>query len=263
MERRWIPGALICALALTCAAATASAQDAEPSTEPETGPEPDVREAQMRFELGRRYYESGRFLDAATEFEAAIEVTPLPALYFNLFLAYRDAGEDARSVGPLRLYVETLEPGPRRTQLEARLRVIEARIAGEPIPEPPRATGRRRRTPPPAEERSVDPAPWILVGTGGLLVVGAVVTGLLALGERSTLDELCAAPDRCPEGFEDPRSRGEALAITTDVLWIGGAAVLASGVLWAIVDATSNDSSPRAGLACDGNGCVASLRGEL
>ncbi len=248
---------------LLCAAA--SAQDASPPA-PEGGAE--VSEARARFELGRTYYETGRFLEAAREFEAAIEITPLPALYFNLFLAYRDAGEDERSIGPLRLYIGTLEDGPRRRQLASRLAVIEARVAGEDTREAAEEAAQAAVAPsdPPAR-RTVDAAepsvvPWVLVGAGGLLAGGALVTGLLSLDDRSTLDDLCPARDACPAGYEETQARGQALAITTDVLWITGAAALGVGLIWALVEGTAS-SDTRVAFGCDGHGCAGALQGAF
>jgi len=211
-------------------------------------------EARMRFELGRRYYERGRFADAAAEFESAIALVPLPALYFNLFLAYRDGG-DERAAPTLRLYIGTLQPGERRTQLEARLRVMESGEAADRSSNEPSAAAA-----PGTSEPSI--APWVVVGAGGLLAIGAVATGFLAMGERAALEDLCGA-DPCPDGYEEVQSRGEGFAIATDVFWITGAAAIAAGVVWAIAESAGDDSAPRAGLACDGNGCFATVQGEL
>jgi len=212
----------------------------------------DHQEAQLHFELGRHHYDRGEFLEAAREFEAAIEVEPVPALYYNPYLAYRDAGDDERAAPPLRTYVQTLEPGPRRTRLEARLRVLEEEIASRADQADDAGSGEDAGAPRvagPTDASDADdgggpsPAPWIVVGAGGALIVAAVVTGVLAMDERSTLDALCPTRSSCGDGFEDPRGRGEALAIATDALWITGAAAVGAGLIWAIVDAAGDGAT--------------------
>jgi len=99
-------------------------------TDPSTAGLSGDEEARMRFELGRRYYDTGRFAEAAREFAEAHRLSGRTELLYNLFLAYRDAGDDVHAAETLRAYIPTLEAGERRTQLEARLRVLEQRLAG-------------------------------------------------------------------------------------------------------------------------------------
>ncbi|WP_329611186.1 tetratricopeptide repeat protein [Sandaracinus amylolyticus] len=237
-------------------------------------------EARIHFELARRYYDTGRFLEAAHEFEAAFRLSPHDELLFNVYLAYRDAGEDAQALAALRRFVTALPEGSdRRVQLEARVQVMEARIAaeaqGRAAPEddtphealleaPVESTPEAR---PEASSGGLGVAPWVVVGVGGAVLAGALVTGLLALDERAALEARCPTRDTCEDGFEDGRARGEALAITTDVLWIAGAATAVTGVVLAIVDATSGSSeredTPQVALACDVTGCGISATGSF
>src|SRR6187401_2652142 len=90
---------LVCSMPLTVAAQT-------DETVP-TGLSSD-EEARMRFELGRRYYDTGRFADAAAEFAEAHRLSGRMELLYNLFLAYRDAGDDVHAAETLRLYLPTL-----------------------------------------------------------------------------------------------------------------------------------------------------------
>lgn len=242
-------------------------------------------EARMRFELGRRYYDTGRFEDAAREFSEAHRLSGRAELLYNLFLAYRDAGDDVHAVETLRAYLPTLEAGERRTQLEARLRVLEQRLAGgadegegegggEGVVEGSQGGGggEGEVAPPPNEGASSSSGgglgviPWVVIGVGGALIVGSVITGVLALDARSSLERMCAADGSCPPGFEDTQSNGQALAITTDVLWITGALAAGTGVVLAILDMTSGSSTSdhaTLGGACTADGCFASLQGRF
>ncbi len=239
-------------------------------------------EARMRFELGRRYYDTGRFADAAREFSEAHRLSGRTELLYNLFLAYRDAGDDLHAAETLRAYVPSLEAGERRTQLEARLRVLEARLAGGSAPDP---IGAQTDTPPPVDpvpDTTTDTTrpdetsrssggglgviPWAIVGVGGALIVASVITGVLALDARSTLERMCSADGACPPGYEGTLSGGQGLAIVTDVLWITGAVAVTTGVVLAIVDLTSSSgSSERAsvGGACTSDGCFVAAGGRF
>lgn len=241
-------------------------------------------EARMRFELGRRYYDTGRFEDAAREFSEAHRLSGRAELLYNLFLAYRDAGDDVHAVETLRAYLPTLEAGERRTQLEARLRILEQRLAGggdpgtdggeagegDPDGGQGGGDGTGEVTPPAAEASGggggLGVIPWVVIGVGGALIVGSVITGVLALDARSSLERMCAADGSCPPGFEDTQSNGQALAITTDVLWITGALAAGTGVVLAILDMTSGSSTSdhaTLGGACTADGCFASLQGRF
>lgn len=253
-------------------------------------------EARMRFELGRRYYDTGRFAEAAREFAEAHRLSGRAELLYNLFLAYRDAGDDANAAATLRAYLPSLEQGERRLQLEARLRVLEQRIAsgtggadtigtGEAAPENrPNERDGSSRDPEVAPERSavntgatgasdadgrsgggLGAVPWVVLGVGGALVVASVITGALALDARASLGNLCAADRSCPPGYESMQSSGQTLAITTDVLWITGGLAVGTGVVLAVLDATSGGSARRASIGgvCTGEGCLASVSGRF
>ena len=63
-------------------------------------------EAQLHFRAGRARYDEGRFREAAREFEAALELSARPVLYYNIFLAYRDDGDFRAAIEALSAYLE-------------------------------------------------------------------------------------------------------------------------------------------------------------
>lgn len=251
-------------------------------------------EARMRFQLGRRYYETGRFADAAREFEEAHERSGRVELLYNLFLAYREDGDDERAAEALRGYLASLPPGEERTALEARLRVLDERGArtrtrlARPGRSPARSGAERGEEPTvvgasggvsdsggagEAGDAGDDRGggggsalPWVMVGVGGALALGSVVTGLLALDARQSLVDACdpnASPS-CPPELEGTRDEGYALALSTDALWITGAVAVSVGVILAVVEASSGDAADAsvAGL-CTNDGCVAAVSGRF
>ncbi len=263
--------ALATVMALIALSAPAVAQTSGMSAEDE---------AHMRFDTGRRYYEAGRFADAAREFEESYRIAPHDELLYNLYLAYRDSGDDAHAAETLRHFLSTSMADDRRAQLEARLAVMEQRLAAthpevasttttttQTVSQEPEATAVAA---PPVEPSAgsgggMGPTPWIVIGVGAALLVGSIVTGVLALDARSSLDAMCPTTTTCADGYEDTRSRGQILAGTTDALWAVGGAVALTGIVLAIVDATSSHVSdtPTAAATCDPHGCTLTVRGSF
>jgi hypothetical protein len=91
--------------------------------------------------------------------------------------------------------------------------------------------------------------PWAMVASGGVLLLSAAVTGVLALDADHEVTARCdpdGAPCRDLE-LRSVQSRAATLATVTDVLAIAGGAGLAVGVGWlAFFD---RESAPRRGIA--------------
>ena len=102
-------------------------------------------------------------------------------------------------------------------------------------PEPPVA-------PPPPPPRPV-PVAGIVVTSG--LVVGAVVTGVLALGAKSSLQDEVKSPTATRDSLDSAHSKLTGLALATDILV--GSAVVALGVtLYVGLSGPSKKDAPRA-----------------
>jgi tetratricopeptide (TPR) repeat protein len=81
----------------------------------------------------------------------------------------------------------------------------------------------------PAAERPKRLWTWVTLGATGLFTVGAVVTGVLALQDFKELEENCPNNVCTDASMQDTIDRGNALAITTDVLiGLAGAAAAAT-----------------------------------
>lgn len=122
---RW-RGIVLAALVLATAARTSAQQD---RAEGEGEVERSDGEARVHFRLGRAYYESGRFAEAAEEFEEAYEHSGRAQLLYNVFLARRDAGQLDQAIEALKKYLEGV-PEAKRDALEARLESIK-RLRGQ------------------------------------------------------------------------------------------------------------------------------------
>ncbi|MDB4986510.1 MAG: hypothetical protein JWN04_1688 [Myxococcaceae bacterium] len=199
-------------------------------------------EARERFELGRTFYDAGRFQQAAEEFGEAYKLSGRPQLLYNLYVANRDAANWDMAITSLKGYLDKVPDAPDRINLRARLSSLEAQAAvqkeqqaRQQEEQARRAEEQKRNAPPPTRletQRSI--VPWVLVGSGGALLVGSLVTGVMAKNKASELDKWCAEGGKvCPDWRKSDVSSQHTLAITTDVLWSVGAAAAVTGlVLW-------------------------------
>lgn len=257
-----------------CVAPVVYAQDA-------LGPEHDAR---LHFELGQSAYARADYEAAAREFEVALALVDRPELHYNLFLVYHELDRDGDAAAQLRAYLPHETDPAARSYLEARLARLEEASAAATVVVPP-DPARDTDTPPPRDAAApgaevipteptaaepttsgsptgeVDPLAIVLLASGGALVLAAIGPGIAALDDQASLDRACAAS--CPSSVASVQERGRALALASDVLWIGGAAVLAAGLVWAIVSATQPASSPTAALSCGPDGCLVVAGGAL
>lgn len=249
---------------------------------------PDV-EARRAFRLGRAHYENGQFQEAAERFEEAYRLSGRVRLLYNAYVAYRDLQDQPNAARTLRSFLEQATPtdleGLSRSQLGARLEAIEAALedegggADEPESEPdepesePEADDAPSVAPSAATEpasdedrggESLSPVGFVVAGAGVLLGVGAIIAGVLSSDQVARLESDC--PDRTcvdtPE-LRSAQSDAEALAITTDVLWVSGALAVAAGVVLIAVLRDGGDDSVTASAMCDGQGCAFAVGGRF
>jgi tetratricopeptide (TPR) repeat protein len=262
-------------------AAQAGAGEQE-SMDQATTRESDMADAQARgaFRLGRQYYEQGRFAEAAAEFERAYGLSGRAELLYNAYLAYRDAQDEEGSARTLRGYLAQVEQVEDRPHLEARLQAIEAGIAERRATSDAQqaATAEAQRQAEEARRRADEagrpryrtvpgqPWPWVITGVGGAMVIVGVITGAVAMSERSAFDTQCTL-QLCPADFDlaTRRSNLESLAITTDVLLIDGGVVVATGVILGLLFGLdrSEPIAPEVSASCTGDGCIGLVRGEF
>jgi hypothetical protein len=89
--------------------------------------------------------------------------------------------------------------------------------------------------------------PWpqaIVAGSGAVLIIAGGVVGLLALDAKSDFDSACPANQKvCDRSAQHKRDSADRLALASDVLWISGAAAVASGAIWWLVTRKNNEST--------------------
>lgn len=207
-------------------------------------------EARVVYDRGAEHYAAGRFQAAASDFERAYELSGRAQLFYNLYLAYRDAGDRGRAATALRRFLasDAVPPEMNREQLEARLRALESERS-EQASVPVEASGGGTWWP-----------GWLIAGSGGAMLVAGAITGVLALDLHASVESQCDADGLCPASTEPDRDLGSALALTTDILLPAGAALAVAGFVLAFALA---DDELEAAASCGPGGCALAVRGAL
>jgi tetratricopeptide (TPR) repeat protein len=234
-------------------------------------------QARAHFSVGKTLYDAGRFREAAEEWEKAYALSKKDALLYNVYVARRDASDVPMAIDALRRYLATTAPTPEeRINLQARLRAMEeAQRQAEPAPAAPAAAAPAAAEPAAPADAGGDKdgegdsapsvLPYVLIGVGGALVVGGVVTGLIANGQVSDIEDQCPN-DRCVPGYDLESARDDAqLVVTlTDVLLAGGIVVGGVGaVLLFIGGEDEHARGPSPTLACGPGACIARVSGAF
>lgn len=219
-------------IAVFLAAGHAAAQAA---TEPEApGPEaPDqetLEQAAQLFERAEQAYNEGEAAHAVELLERAHELVPEPVLLYNLARAHEALGHFEQAVDHYERYLREV-PEPRdRGAIRRRVATLRRQMAAaedgtDPEPRPP---------PPPPR---ASPLPPLIFATGGAVVVGGAVTGLLANGQASD-----AAEASSHRAGADALDRARTLATLANVLFVAGGVLAAAGLTWWILDSPGGEA---------------------
>ncbi len=267
--------------------APVAATPATPSATPE-----QEAEARAHFGLGRAYYNSGRFADAAREFQLAYEQSHRPALLHNIFLARRDMGDTVAARDALQQYLAldaTIEAEERR-RLEARLVALNETIARQPPtatatgtavvatpvpvaaplatqPEAPAAVTQPSSPVRDSMRRADLTVPAVLLGVGGAFLIGALIENIVMNDAASELDSKCRLgplSNQCPASL-DQRPIVERYELHRGLAWgFAAAGVVGVGVgvtlLIAELSGASAGETPAVTASCGPSGCIANVR---
>ena len=86
--------------------------------------------------------------------------------------------------------------------------------------------------------------PFVLIGVGAAALVGGIVAGVLS---TSDADAYASAPGGSPQNvdaFLTILSRAQTEALAVNILIIGGAVLVAAGVVWALAAGREDGTSP-------------------
>ncbi len=96
----------------------------------------DDEAARAFFDAGTRLYGEGEFVEAARQYELAYERSGRPQMLYNIYLAYRDAGDQQRALDALSRYLDEASEIENRRFLEARRDSLRAERSSDPDPDP-------------------------------------------------------------------------------------------------------------------------------
>jgi tetratricopeptide (TPR) repeat protein len=258
------------------------------------------QEAKSHFKVGKSLYETGRFSEAATEFEKAYALSNKVELLYNVYVAHRDASDLPRAIDALRRYLELAQiDDSTRVNLQARLRAMEeanGRAGSAPVagaapagPAQPVVDGQPQSTAPPSAPQA-EPAPvaapppgtveyevdaqssalpYALVGIGAAVLAAGAVTAVLAAGKISDIEDACE-DDLCPPpsafDLEGERDSARTLRTIAFALLGGGIVVGGAGVALLLLDsddATTAEAGPQAAMRCAPDGCIGTVSGRF
>ena len=237
--------------------------------------------ARSHFEAGRSLYEAGAFERAAAEFQEAYDLSNRPELLYNIYVAARDAGDVRKATSSLERYLDEMESVPDRANLASRLESLRAQVmelevqdqaerdrlaadeARRREEEAQRQRDEEERRRQQAESEAIPTVPLIVAGVGAAALIGGAVTGVLALGAVSDIDERCRGGACSYPELDDDTSSARTLIRLTDFLLLGGTVLLAGGLTWAALTWGSGGDEAPVAAACGPEGCVAELRGRF
>ena len=225
-------------MALTTMTWAASAQDPYPPCSAVPSPA-DVEAAKGAHKLAEQFYAKGKYDRAVGSWTDAYSFDcRAHRLLINIGNAYEKVGQTAKAIKAFETYIARMGDKAERT-IVAKVENLKQslRVVPQPPPPPP---------PPPNGNEGADGgpgvAPWLVVGSGGaLVVVGAVVLGI---GGGKVSDAELRCPDRkCPPDdpqaaqVQDDGNTGRSMQGVGGTLVGIGAAAIAGGVVWYLLSA--------------------------
>jgi tetratricopeptide (TPR) repeat protein len=227
----------------------AFATEVETHQYPECGREPseaDVTAAKAAFQAGNVSFNEADYPRALLYWEDAFrrDCTAHPLL-LNLARAYELDGQRQQAVIALEAFLAREPNSPERAQITRRIEVLKRQIESAqkaaPVVAPPPAAPQPDLpdavSQPPAVSASSSTSakkivPLAVAGVGG----GITVLGLLiyadAHNDVNKYKEACDGTKNCPKHLVEPANEAGKRETTGTIVAIGGAAMLAGGVIW-------------------------------
>jgi tetratricopeptide (TPR) repeat protein len=244
MNNRHVTGIILAALAalfIIIDAQTAHAQQQQ------SGSAENEQRARELFEVGDDHYAAGRYEQAVEHFQRAYELSPQPALLFNIANAFERMGEYQKAADHLRRYLDSpraddiasVRERIRRLELAARASEIDAKQREDDKPAPA-AAGASTASPAQAEvgveSRAEGPrrsrvVPFSLMAGGGVAIAGGVLAAFLSSSAGDDADALCNEDGLCTRDAKPELDRQKRLALISDVSIGVGVGCAAAGAL--------------------------------
>lgn len=239
-----------------------------------------ISPARQAFEEGREHFEDRRYGLAAESFLRAYELMRAEGLPNTWMILYNlgtsldeipgreQEARDAYAGYLAEAERSDTEPASRVALVRNRIRELELRIAAM-APSPIAADGdaddevQVAPAPPPEPETTVSPIGPVVLASGGALLLASAITGIVLAVENESLLSSCGG-GVCPASSRGQAEHVQAIGIATDVLWIGGAALAATGLALTLLlrDVVAGEAPPISA-GCGAAGCAVQLSVEL
>lgn len=208
-----------------------------------------VESARSHFSRGSALYDAGNYAEAVAEFEAARAAEALPAIDYDIALAYEHLGRLEEAID---FYLRFLAGAPHDADapdVRARIAVLRQRLAeaeSAKAPTPPREAAPTVVPAATAAPEATEASPTrprrrlytrFVGGAGAALLVGALAAGIVAHRSYGDLQSNCAPDGACNAATVPSAQRwiddGKGAALASDVLLgVGAAAAVVGTVLY-------------------------------
>ncbi len=246
---------LVLLLVLPAFAPVARAQDRSDRTT-----RADRQHALTLFHQGVAEYRVGHFLKSAALMRQAYAIHPEPVLQYNLARALESAGQLEGAAGAYQRYLDEDDNPPDRGAVEERIRTLRRQIAehnADTLEQQARAASQPHPAAPPPQPtplQRIGPLPWIVAGSGVVVVGVGIVFGVLAQSRHDA-----AVNDPVHQSAAQAASDSSRWALVANVAFVAGGIITAAGIGWGVVsfvlggngadsDASQAQSQPRAQL---------------
>jgi tetratricopeptide (TPR) repeat protein len=207
----------------------------------------EVATAQGQYEAGLELMEQALYAEALQRFQASYDLMEghpnQPLILFQIGRAHQAMGARCRSIDA---YERFLETGRQDYRADAERRLANVRAEAE-------AAGLD------CQGGGISPVgPLLLIG-GGLVALGGLVTGILALNANDRLATVCTEERVCPPSEQGLIDEHGAFVVATDALLISAAVLVSAGLVLTLLlrEGPGEDASAIAlGGACGPEGCV-------
>ena len=255
-------------VAVTGSPEIAAAEDASTAARLE---EPKA-EAKAHFEKGAALYREQRYEEAVIAFLAADRLTPNPALSFNIARAYERLDDTSSALRWYRDYLRRSPDAGNASDVEAKVQALDAALVLRGLQQvtilssPPGASAPAPATaastapvavPEPSAETRFGVAPYIVAGSGGVLLAFALGFELARRGEESKAEDATSQIEfaKHVESMEDMKTTSRIF------LGLGSAALVTGGVLYFLNE--RRESPAPVAFGCSPHGCTATAQGTF
>lgn len=204
------------------------------------------KEAFRLYTESEKRYREGKFEEAATLLEQAYALDPAPTLLFNLARAQESAGDLEGALATYRQYLAAETNAKDRGAIEKRISTLDAQVreraelkrikegsAPEERESSAASNNTAQLTPPEKKEKTIEPLPLVVAGTGAAgIIVGGVLGGLAASKQNAAEKEGDFRPSR---SLDDSAHN---LATGANIAYVAGGAVLTAGIVWFVLTMT-------------------------